>query len=137
MRKIPGWEFRDLGSSAGSPTASLRAVATPRSASVFSFTKWTSFSVPLLTQVVEGSSLESTEALRKSQSAGGAPCLNLHPRLAGTKGSWSRRRSQGSVPGFLETYSGHLRPTRGSTKGGTVITQVLRRALLIYLLSGI
>lgn len=51
-----------------------------------------------------GGGCKGTKALRKSQSAGGAPRLNFHPRLAGTKGS--QQRSQGSVPGFPAGESG-------------------------------
>lgn len=78
-----------------------------------------------------------TKALRKSQSAGGAPRRSFHRRLARTDSRPpSPQKSQGSGSGFLERFSRHRSQTGAVRKGGSVITVVLRSTLLTYLLAG-
>lgn len=128
-------EFRDLGSSAGSATTFLRAVATPHSGSAFSCGTWTRLSAPFLLQVWCG--CPGMKARPKSQSAGGAPRPNCHRRLARTNSPSSPHKCQGSGSGFLERFSGHLSQTGAVWKAGSVISVALRSALPIYLLTGI
>lgn len=133
VRKSSDGESGDLGSSAGSATASLRAVATPHSSSAFSCRTWTPLSAPFLLQVWCGCT--GTKALRKSQSAGGTPRPNCHRRLARTNSPTSPHKSRGSGAGFLEGFSGQLSHTGAAWKVGSVISVARRSALPSYLLT--